>query len=235
MSSLIYICLTMASYYQKEYEQAKQYIEQAQRLLRISGDKFGEMITCFWLLLIYQVVGETDEFKVAALQFSALCVEEDYSFFIKQDTLLGPVDRQIMYPLFQEMNKLLTYNEHIQMLLHILEIDMTKDYPGYQIKIKGFGSFQLYVGTNVVEKKQWQREKAKELLLFLLFQRDRYTSKEVMTDALWPNHERKSADQNFKVTLNALLKVIEPNRKARKESFFIQRKNSMYRLNPKAK
>ena len=42
-------------------------------------------------------------------------------------------------------------------------------------------------------------------------------------------------DSNFKVTLNYLLKVIEPNRKARQPSFFIERQQTMYRINKNAK
>lgn len=51
---------------------------------------------------------------------------------------------------------------------------------------------------------------------------------------LWGMSDEKSADRDFKVALNALLKVLEPHRSARENSFFIVRKQSMYRLNPDA-
>lgn len=51
---------------------------------------------------------------------------------------------------------------------------------------------------------------------------------------LWEGTDEKTADRNFKVTLNALLKALEPNRKAREPSFFIIRKEKMYQLNPDA-
>ncbi|XRD23446.1 bacterial transcriptional activator domain-containing protein [Lysinibacillus fusiformis] len=37
-------------------------------------------------------------------------------------------------------------------------------------------------------------------------------------------------DRDFKVVLNTLLKVLEPQRNARQDSLFIQRKNNMYQL-----
>ena len=51
---------------------------------------------------------------------------------------------------------------------------------------------------------------------------------------LWDTSDEKSADRDFKVAMNALLKVLEPHRSARENPFFIIRKQKMYRLNPNA-
>ncbi len=40
----------------------------------------------------------------------------------------------------------------------------------------------------------------------------------------------ETVDRDFKVVLNTLLKVLEPRRNARQDSFFIHRKNNMYQL-----
>ena len=58
--------------------------------------------------------------------------------------------------------------------------------------------------------------------------------KEDIFRILWPLHEEKSADRDFKVALNALNNVLEPARKARSAPFFIIREGTGYGINPQA-
>ena len=234
MSSLIYICLAITNYYEVQFEQAEQAMIKAQHLLRICGDLYGEMITYYWLMHLYHKVGDTEKLKEVSLRFATICVEEQYLFFVKKDTLFGPIDRQINYSLFQEVASLHPDDKHIQLLVHELKIDGQLDYPGYSLYVRALGRIQVMLGTYSIDEKAWKREKAKELFLYFLLQRERFIDKDEIMQALWPDQEEKTANQSLKVTLNALLKVIEPKRKARKESFFIQRKSTMYRLNPLA-
>ena len=71
------------------------------------------------------------------------------------------------------------------------------------------------------------------LFIYCLIE-ERYVQKEEIMRELWEMSDEKSADRDFKVALNALLKVLEPHRSARENSFFILRKQTMYRLNPDA-
>lgn len=66
--------------------------------------------------------------------------------------------------------------------------------------------------------------------MYLYCHRHRFTPKEEIAQALWPERSVESLDGDFKVVLNTLLKVLEPQRHARQDSFFIQRKNNMYQL-----
>ena len=52
--------------------------------------------------------------------------------------------------------------------------------------------------------------------------------------AIWGDGDESTINRDFKVALNALLKVIEPQRSAREDSYFVIRKQSMYRINPTA-
>ena len=60
--------------------------------------------------------------------------------------------------------------------------------------------------------------------MYLYCHRNRFTPKEEIAQALWPDRSFESLDRDFKVVLNTLLKVLEPQRHARQDSFFIQRK-----------
>ncbi|WP_113930255.1 hypothetical protein [Bacillus sp. P14.5] len=51
---------------------------------------------------------------------------------------------------------------------------------------------------------------------------------------IWPGQDEDAANRSFKVSLNSLLKTIEPHRKAREESYFIRRNGSFYGINPDA-
>src|SRR5699024_7987451 len=184
MSSLIYICLAITSYYEAHDEHAEQAIIKAQHLLRICGDLYGEMITYYWLMHLYHEVGDTEKIKEVSLRFATLCVEEQYLFFVKKDTLFGPIDRQINDPLFQAVASLHPNDQNIQLLVHELKIDGQLDYPGYSLYVRALGRLQVMLGTYSIDEKAWKREKAKELFLFFLLHRERFIDKDEIMQAL---------------------------------------------------
>ncbi len=122
----------------------------------------------------------------------------------------------------------------IQHAIHLLGLDDVESHPGYKIEVQLLGPFMVHLGFDEVADRKWQRDKSKEIFLYLLLNKNRYVPKEEIMQALWEDADDKSADRDFKVALNALLKVIEPNRSARENPYFILRKQTMYRLNPKA-
>lgn len=97
-------------------------------------------------------------------------------------------------------------------------------YPVDAIQVNLFGSLNLIRNHRKLEDKEWQREKSKELFVYLYCHRHRYIPKEEIAQTLWPERLVDTLDRDFKVVLNTLLKVLEPQRNARQESFFIHRK-----------
>ena len=122
----------------------------------------------------------------------------------------------------------------LQQIIQLLDLTEITTHPGYKIDVHLLGPLTLFLGFEEVDDRGWQRDKAKELLAYFLLNRERYIPKEEIMRELWDSSDEKAADRDFKVTLNALLKVLEPHRKARESSFFIIRKQTMYKLNPKA-
>lgn len=232
LSAYILICLTIVYFENDEHHQALQTVHEANRLFIISGDVYGELVSNYWLMIIHDHLENQDVFIHYAERFATLCVRFDFLFFLQRKTVFGPYDLQKHYPILQKALIAKPDSIDLNTVSNILKINTVSNYPGYQLTIHLLGPFTLYMSNKEVSERKWQRDKAKELLAYLFMNKNRFVPKEEIIHALWGESNEKNMDRDFKVTLNSLLKVIEPNRLAREESFFIVRKQSMYRLNP---
>jgi two-component SAPR family response regulator len=121
--------------------------------------------------------------------------------------------------------------------LNLMNIPLQADQPPHPanavLKIQALGSFRLWRDGIEIEPAAWRREKALHLFQFLVTVRQRTTHlhKEQIIDRLWPELEAEEGDRDFKVALNAIYKLLEPERKPRSESRFIQRQGLVYSLN----
>lgn len=101
------------------------------------------------------------------------------------------------------------------------------------LQIQTLGSFRLWRNGVEIEPAAWGREKALHLFQFLVTARRRtsHLHKEQIIDRLWPELNSEEGGRDFKVALNAIFKVLEPERPPRAESRFIQRQGLVYSLN----
>jgi two-component SAPR family response regulator len=101
------------------------------------------------------------------------------------------------------------------------------------LQIQTLGGFCLWRNGVEIEPAAWGREKALHLFQFLVTTRRRtsHLHKEQIIDRLWPELDSEEGDRDFKVALNAIFKVLEPERPPRAESRFIQRQGLVYSLN----
>lgn len=226
--SIIYI-----SYH--NFEEAISVAKEAEKIFEVCGDHYSKMISLFWIAQAYYLNEDQEHFIEHINRCTTLCNEHKYGFFFNRDTVFGPFDREIFKPTLLKAFQLNEQHLGIQFVHQSLELDGLITHPGYRLYVNLLGPFELQIGKEVVGDRKWQRDKAKELFIFLLLNRGRFVPKEEIMSVLWNDAEPESADRDFKVALNALLKVLEPNRGAREESFFIQRKQTMYRLNPSAR
>lgn len=232
LSALIHIGLAIVHYYAGKDSDTERHLSEADRLFQTCGDVYGEMVTAFWSMNLYDRTGNEARFSEHTERFFTLCT--DYSFFLTADTVFGPFDRQSIHPLVLKATRFHKEHTGIQHAIHLLGLEETASHPGYKIDVQLLGPFMIQLGLEEVDDRKWQRDKSKEIFLYLLLNKNRFVPKEEIMQALWEDADDKSADRDFKVALNALLKVIEPNRSARENPFFILRKQTMYRLNPKA-
>ena len=77
---------------------------------------------------------------------------------------------------------------------------------------------------------QWRRKAAKQLLILLITKRSLPIAKETLMAVLWPEAGIKSAQTNFKVALNYLIEILEPERQPRMDSKYIKKGDTSLRL-----
>ncbi|WP_445477317.1 BTAD domain-containing putative transcriptional regulator [Lysinibacillus irui] len=230
MTALILIAEVKIILSEQETERAKQLLKKAQHLFQECGDRNGLMHVLFYQAVIAFQEQNIEQFQPYFQQFAQLCLANSYEYFLQKKMILGPSNRMIFYELLQFSQNGGEEHSAIQALRHYFQVEGSISYPHEEVQIKLFGSLSLIRGQRKLEDKEWQRDKSKELFVYLYCHRHRFTPKEEMAQALWPERSIESLDRDFKVVLNTLLKVLEPQRNARQDSFFIQRKNNMYQL-----
>lgn len=99
------------------------------------------------------------------------------------------------------------------------------------LQIRTLGGFQLVRQQELVPNKAWGRDKTLQLFQFLVTARQRRAlHKEQIIDRLWEDLDMKAGEQNFKVALHGINKVLEPDRPSRTEPRYVQRAGLTYQL-----
>ncbi|WP_107950529.1 BTAD domain-containing putative transcriptional regulator [Lysinibacillus parviboronicapiens] len=230
MTALILLVEVKVILSNNEFDKAKHLLRKAQRLFQVCGDQNGEMHILFYQSVIAFKENNAQNFISYFNQFASQCIAHGYEYFFQRTTILGPSNLIIFYELLQYSHNCKSENMAIQTMRNYFRVEGTLVYPADDIQVNLFGSINLTRNHLKIEDKEWQREKSKELFVYLYCHRHRYIPKEEIAQTLWPERLVDTLDRDFKVVLNTLLKVLEPQRHARQESFFIHRKNNMYQL-----
>jgi DNA-binding SARP family transcriptional activator len=117
-------------------------------------------------------------------------------------------------------------------LLGMMDLENIRFHPGYQLRVKTLGGFQVWHGYQPIAHGDWRREKTRQLFQVLLTHRDVPLDRDQISEYLWPGTEPAVSKRNFKVALNALYSVLEPDRTAGDESAYILREGTVYGLRP---
>ncbi|MCA1056433.1 transcriptional regulator [Rossellomorea aquimaris] len=229
LSSLIMLSAGINDYYRGEYSLAFNQFTKALRQFDACGDGYGKMLTSLWKSAIAFACGKDDEFR----EYMTTCINEvqiaNYEFVFFRPTTFGPKDLQSFIPMLVKAHQEGIQASYCLGLLRKLGYESLSSHPGYTLRIHTLGRFEIWLGDERVQDKRWQREKAKELFQYLLINRHHIKRKEEIIEELWP--EGDGSDRDFKVALNTLNNVLEPNRPARGKPFFISRMQEGYKLN----
>ncbi|MFS0674462.1 BTAD domain-containing putative transcriptional regulator [Ornithinibacillus sp. 179-J 7C1 HS] len=234
LSALIKVGLLLTEIYNFHYDKAKTILKEVRDDFQSCGDRYGLMVAAFWGAFIADREDDDENFIEHMTYFIQEIQTEGYDFFLKKKTVFGPTDLQNIAPLLLKANHLGIETQLVSKYMAELQLNEHSNHPGYTLTIKALGIFQVTIGSRVLEDRDWQRGKAKELFELFVTNRSKLLSKEEIFTSLWPELDPDTAGKNFKVSFNALLKALEPKRKAREESFFIIRKGSYYGLNPES-
>ncbi len=232
LASFVYLSHSIAAIYCHELSQASSLLEEASRGFIACDGKYGRTVTFFWQGKVAFEQGNWEEFQSAMENFLQFVQEFDYDFFLTSKTLFGPKDLQMMIPMLIKAKEVGI--KAASRYLTILGLDKLAFHPGYSIKVKTLGDFQVWLGNEKINDRSWKREKAKELFQLLVTYKSKMLPKEEILSLLWGDLDEEAAQRDFKVALNALNKAIEPERQVRSNAFFIQREDSLYGLNREA-
>lgn len=83
--------------------------------------------------------------------------------------------------------------------------------PPPPLKIASLGQFAIWKDRRRINDAAWNRRKAGELLRFLLLQSNRATGREVIIEALWPDHNSDSPGDLLHQATSALRHALEPD------------------------
>ncbi|MDG5787433.1 BTAD domain-containing putative transcriptional regulator [Evansella sp. AB-P1] len=233
LSTWIHVCKAIAYIYAHKEEMALSELNQCFKQFQLCGDSYGLTVTMLWQSYVTYQMGDEAKFYPYVHQFLQLVEKGGYHELLQTTSLFGPMDVQQLSPMlldaYHSRKKEQPYLHHL-----MLQLGMDKgvtSHPGYTLRIQTFKEFKVFRGEEEITERDWKRGKAKELLQLFVTKRKHLLQKEEIYDLLWSGQEEEVASRDFKVALNMLNKVLEPERKARTTPFFIQRHERAYGLN----
>ncbi|MEN9933705.1 MAG: hypothetical protein RLZZ387_284 [Chloroflexota bacterium] len=217
---------------------APEWLEHARQRFCRGGDHYGEAAVALWAARWHLLAGSAEADRHIQLLLT-LCERHGYDGLLTSPTLFGPRDRAALLPILLRARALPgRHAAYAQALLRqafpsIADDDAIESYhPGYTLRVQMLGSFRVWRGPREIHARDWQREKARQLLQLLLTFRGTWLQREQICAWLWPESDLAAAERQFKVTLNALNTALEPQRPPRTAPFFIRRQGLAYSFAP---
>jgi LuxR family transcriptional regulator, maltose regulon positive regulatory protein len=235
MSALIQLTVGAGAVLAKHYEVAHHYLTNAEVTAQKVKDPFVLCITRMWLALGAWNHGFQNTAFGYLEKFLQAIKLHGYSFLLTNETLMGLKDCESIYPLLISAFENNVERDMVENLLQKRGLHRQTYHPGYSLWIQTFGGFRVWRGDQLIHHQDWKREKARHLLQLLVAFRDKWLYRDQITNMLWADTPVEKAANYLKVVLNSLNQVLEPERPRGEDSFFIERDQERYRLNPIAK
>ncbi|MDI9483954.1 MAG: BTAD domain-containing putative transcriptional regulator [Bacillota bacterium] len=234
LSGMLKISIGINRFFLEELDKAAEIFRSARNDFRECKDPFCQLASELWLSLAYRQAGQAKNYDRMLEETFMNAESTDCHCLFSTPTLLGVRDLNMIAPLLLDASRKFSDSKLLQGIVAEQGLANLDYHPGYSLKITSLGNLRVWRGKEEIGSKEWQREKALELFLLLVVNRGRFLPKETIQFSLWPDDDEETAARNFKVTLNALKKALEPDRKAQEESFFVLRNRSNYGFNQDA-
>lgn len=198
------------------------------------SDPLGRSAARLWLATALLRTGRNARLAQLLPELLATCRANDYAFLWTRPSFVGAPDPRLFTPLLLLAVRQGWEHSYALHLLEQLDLHRVELHPGYQVRVRTLGGFQVWLGDAPIPANGWRRKTARQLLQLLLTQRRTPLDRDQICEALWPEADPTTAQQSFKIALNALYQVLEPGRSAGAESAYILREGSIYGLRPHA-
>lgn len=212
------------------YEAAEEWLNRAILGFQECSDLFGQTAARLWLCYGWHKQKQNERLERVLPEVLAACRENDYGFLFTTPSLLGAPDERIFTPLLVMSRDLDWEGAYALRLLESLGLARVQSHPGFRLSVETLGNFQVKRGGEVIPSNGWRREKSRQLFQLLVTYRHSPLDRDQICEHLWPEADLATAQRNFKITLNTLYQVLEPDRDPGKDSAFIVRDGTTYTL-----
>ncbi len=239
LSGLLLIAMGINQFQQAKLQAARETFLQAKQYSQNSYDIYTRLICDYWLAIIHHQKQEDYRREVTLHEIIDLADDYNLTCLLKQQSLFTARDPDRIVPVLlaardSELGNGESSEKKFSNLLAELGYSGLQRHPGYSLRIFAFGRSKFYRGREEITNSEWEREKARRLLLLFLIHLGEMLPRDKICSILWPDSELEKARSNFKVTLNSLKKTLEPEREPRQEPYFINRRGSYYGFNQEA-
>ncbi|HAX70896.1 MAG TPA: transcriptional regulator, partial [Anaerolineae bacterium] len=212
------------------YEAAEEWLNRAVLGFQECSDPFGKTAARLWLCYGWYKQRQMDRLGRTLTEALATCRENDYGFLFTSVSHLGAPDERIFTPLLVLARDRNMEGAYALRLLEALRLDRVQSHPGFRLAVETLGNFQVKRGSELIPSNGWRREKSRQLFQLLITYRQSPLDRDQICEHLWPEADLATAQRNFKITLNTLYQVLEPERDAGSDSAFIVRDGTTYTL-----
>lgn len=210
---------------------AERWLLQAETAYEQCSDTYGLALCRFWFARLALALGEHKALVSRVTSLAQVVRQHGYDMLLTRPSLLGFTDLADAQAFWTTAMQLGVPRATLTPWLQDLGLSSepqstTED----ALRIRALGKFRIWRGPEELGDRAWGREKARQLFHLLLTYRGQVLPKSRLIDLLWPDLDPKSADQTFRVALNALNKALEPERASGQPSRFICKEGLSYGL-----
>ncbi len=234
IASLVRLTMGASLVVAARYEAAEGWLNRAVAGFQECSDPFGRSSARLWLAQGYFRQRQTERLAQLLPEVLSTCRANGYDFLFIRPSLLGALNERIFIPLLLHARQKGWETVYVGQLLTEMGLTGLELHPGYRLRIQTLGGFQVWRGAEPIPANGWRREKARQLLQVLITYRQMPLDRDQICEFLWPEADPLTAQRNFKITLNTLYQVLEPERDPGMDSAYILREGSTYSLRPGA-
>jgi len=141
------------------------------------------------------------EAEEAWLEAVKYIIRDGYAFILEKE-------QDVAFPLIAA--RMRSKNPEIRSATDSLLRDLANVVPP-QLRISTLGQFSVWEGRRRIPDQAWTRRKAGELFRYLLLQPNRAAGREIIIEALWPDHESGSPNDLLHQATSGLRHALEPD------------------------
>ena len=223
LTALVQIALGASLVLARRDREASDLFDDALAGFRSCGDTFGRAATRLWLALASWRLNQRERALTHLDDALTIAHAQRYDYLFTSRTLLGFHDARVIVPLLLEARRRGRHIAYVARLLAAMDLTQVAAHSGYQLRVQTLGAFSVWRGERQVQDHEWQRRKARQLFQLFITQRGKMLQREEIFELLWRKETPDAVARDFRVTLNALNRALEPERSSDDAPSFIVR------------